>query len=308
MQPVSARFIRVLFALAAVVGSAPALAGYAFSSIDYPGSTDTQVFGVNNNGQVVGTGFDSNGDILATFVYDSKKGGYTAIAPAPGSVDTQLLDINESGVTVGGVSFDGTTRSGFVRSKKGAYTVFSHPDCVNTNARAINSKGLVSGYADTCSTSDSVGFIYDPARDTFVDFLPDQVRIAHGINSRGEVVGDVVLDAGVACTGCLAGRYGFVRAASGAVAYFQVNGMDTRPRGISDSGVIAGFVVAAGTSTGFVTKLAGLPYQSITIPPAALLQYPGAVSTNPEGITNAGAIVGIWNDEFNFSHGFIATP
>lgn len=308
MQAVSTRFIRALFALVAVVGSAPALATYTFAAIDYPGSASTQVFGINDAGRVVGTGYNADDTLLATFIYDSKKGAYSAIAPAPGSVRTALLGINERGVTTGAVSFDGTTTDGFVRSKRGTYTVFSHPDCVDTFARAIGNTGLVSGFADTCTGSNRVGFIYDPARDTFVDFLPGPATFAHGINSRGQVVGNVQLGAGDACTGCLAGRYGFVREASGAVTYFQVNGLPTNARAISDSGVITGFVNDAGTPKGFVTKPAGLPYQSITIPPSALLEYPGATSTIPEGITNAGAVVGIWIDALGVSHGFIAKP
>jgi len=312
MQSITTRFIRPLLLLGALAGSSVALADYTYTSIDYPGAAYTQVFGINNSGQAVGSGlnFDINGIpniLVATFTYNSKKGTFTPLAQPPGTSKADALGINEPGVMVGGVTFDGgLTESGFVRSKQGAYTVFRHPGCADTTARAINNTGLVSGYADTCTASDFVGFIYDPARNLYTDFLPGPLTIAQGINNRGQVVGSVFLDPGVACTGCLAGRYGFLRAANGAVSYFRVNGRSTAARGITDSGLITGFVsVGSGANKGFVITLAGLPYESIN---TTLLEFPGALSTIPEGISNAGAIVGIWNAASGPSRGFIAMP
>ena len=309
MQSIKNFFSCLLVVLAATAFSCPAFAAYDFVSIDYPGAAYTLVFGVNNSGHVTGTGFNADDTVLATFSYDSKKGVYTPIAPAPGSLETNVSGINEAGAMVGVVVFlSGGPDSGFVRSKKGAYTVFSHPAPLeNTEPRAVTNSGLVSGFAFDDAQENYVGFIYDPARNVFIDFLPSPFTIAQGINNRGEVVGDVSLDAGVACTGCLAGRYGFLRAPSGAVTYFRVNGKGTAARGITDSGLVTGFVLLGGGTKGFVTTLAGLPYESITIPDAALLEFPGAVITIPEAITNAGAIVGIWNAADGIIHGFIAT-
>ena len=301
MQAVTNRFIRLFFAVAAIVSSSPALADYAFLLINDPAlPIFTEVFGINNAGQVAGIG-------LTSFIYDSKKGGYTRIADAPGSLGSSVLGINEPGVMVGALSFDGLTESAFVRSKNGAYTAFSHPGCTDTEARAINNTGLVTGHAFGCSPSDTVGFIYDPARNVFIDILPGEFTIAQGISNSGQVVGSVALDAGIACTGCPRSNYGFLRAASGAITLFRVNGHSTTARGITDSGLVTGSTA----SKGYVTSLAGLPYEAITIPDAELLVFPGATSTSPEGISNAGDIVGIWSDAPSGGfplHGFIATP
>ena len=281
---------------------------YAWASIDYPGAAFTDAFGVNNVGQVVGFAFDEDGNVLASFSYDSIKARYATIAPVPGSLETDVAGVNDSGVMVGELTFDGVTGSAFARSKKGAYTVFSHPDCTETLARDINDAGLVSGLGVDCQASATVGFIYDPARNAFTDFLPGPNTIAHGINNQGQVVGSVTLDAGVACSSCLSGRYGFLRAVSGALTYFQVNGLPTSARGISDSGRVTGYVSNFGDLQGFVTTLQGLPYEAITLSRFKLLAFPGGISTEPQGITDTGDIVGIWFDAFGNDHGFIATP
>jgi Matrixin len=283
---------------------------YDWVSVDYPGAAFTDVFGANDSGQIVGIGYDALFNVVATFTYDSKKQSYTPIAPLPGSISSFLGGINEPGVMVGSVAFTGVgPEIGLVRSEHGAYTVFSHPAPLgNTEPRAVSNSGLVSGYAYDDAGLNTVGFIYDPARNVFTDFLPSPFTIAQGINNQGQVVGSVTLAAGVACTSCLSGRYGFLRAASGAITYFRVNGQPTSARGISDSGRVTGYIQSSGVLKGFVTTLEGLPYEAITISRFKLLEFPIATLTEPEGITNAGDIVGIWIDALGNDHGFIATP
>jgi len=305
MKSVLHRCIQLLLVMVGIVGSFAAQAAYEFTNIDPPGATFTEVFGINNSGQVVGG--SQIGTVNILFLYDSKKGSFTTLPPAAGP--TGLLGISESGVMVGS-SNDGTFESGLIRSKKGVYTSFSHPDCDNTFGRAISNTGMVSGFANDCSASDFVGFIYDPVSNLYIDFLPSPRTIAQGINNRGQVVGNVQLGGGVACGICPAGHYGFLRASGGAITYFRVNNSGTSPRGITDSGLITGFFFdsISGASQGFVAMLTGLPYEPITIAPAQFLEVPGAVSTLPEGINDLGQIVGLWNDALGQQHGFIATP
>jgi hypothetical protein len=88
-----------------------------------------------------------------------------------------------------------------------------------------------------------------------------------------------------------------------------VNGQDTTARGITDSGLVTGQVLnlVDGSSKGYVTAVAGMPFESITIPVAQLLAYPGAFNTTPEGIANDGTVVGVWNTQTGPVQGFIAT-
>jgi len=118
------------------------------------------------------------------------------------------------------------------------------------------------------------------------------------------------LDAGVACTGCPFDIYGFLRDANGTFTYFQVNGSTTAGRGITDSGVITGYVDTLAGKKGFVVRLMakGPSFQALSILDAELLAYPGATDTLPEAIDNSGRIVGNWTDPAGNVHGFIATP
>jgi len=302
-----------LFAILAVgllAGPMAVQADYDFQLIDYPGAPDTQVFGVNDLGDVVGNGNTNTSSF--PFVYASKKGTFTDVAPAAGYDSTSVFGITDSGVMVGSVlSLDPSATSGFIRGKDGTYTVFSHPEAPSfTQARGVNNKGLVSGFR-IISTSFRAGFIYDPTTETFTDFVAALFTIAHGINSKGEVVGSAqFINADDPCPGSLGPvlRYAWRRAADGSVSYFQVNGWNTRARGINDAGWVVGFVTDPndGKFKGFKVKLDGSPCQSLTVASSDLLEFPGFDDTIPEGITNSGVIVGIVRDANSL--GFIATP
>ncbi len=280
---------------------------YSYQLVDHPGTADTLVFGVNNKGSVVGNGFD--GLNSHPFVYDSRKQMYTAVAPAAGYFDTVVFGINEAGVMVGGVdtSPDGSTSSGFIRSKDGTFTVFSHPDAFTfTQPRGISSKGLVSGFRDV-SDGSTVGFIFNPKNGTFVDFIPSRLTIPQGINARGDVVGSAFLEPDAAYPGSPPGLYGWLRKSNGAVSYFRVNDLPTRARGLTDSGLIAGAVTGPAGTAAFVVSLQGLPYESLTVADADLLVFPGNDFTFAGGIGNSGIVVGVTADPSGTSHGFIAT-
>ncbi len=103
--------------------------------------------------------------------------------------------------------------------------------------------------------------------------------------------------------------YGFLRDAGGAITLFLVNDQATAARGITDAGLIAGFIVTEdGGVSGFVGSLSGSSgFQSLTIPASGLLDVPGAVATFAQGISNSGVVVGSWVDADFFEHAFIAT-
>lgn len=290
--------------------AAQAQADYDFQLIDHPGTPDTQVFGVNDRGDVVGDGLLDNTTSFP-FVYESRTGTLTDVAPAAGFANTNVLGITDSGVMVGSVlSLDLSTTSGMIRGKDGTFTFFSHPEAPSfTEARAVNNKGLVSGFRDI-SPGFRAGFIYDPKTDTFTDVVPGRFTIEHGINSKGEVVGNSIFFGGEDPCGSPDAfvNSGWLRAVDGSITYFQVNGEATRARGINDAGFIVGFVddSASGKIKGFVVKLDGSPCESLTVADSDLLEFPGFDFLFPEGITNSGVIVGIVEDANQ--HGFIATP
>ena len=306
-------FAAGLFALPML---AQAQADYDYQTIDYPGTDYTQVFGINTRGDVTGTAIDE--ETCFPFVYDSKYATFTDVAPVVGFDCTHVLGISDSGYLVGSVTtYDPYYRSGLIIDKSNNVTVFDHPDAVSeTIARGVNNDGLVAGVIDTIDPNELWrGFIYDPVTGTFTDIEPSIFTIAHGVNSKGEVVGSSIFfnpedpcgpspDPGTV-------RYGWLRSVDGDMTYFSVNGWRTSARGITNSGTIAGFALDSNTNEwwGFVTELDGTPCQAITIPYADLLTVPDAADIFvAQGINNRGRVVGWYGAGDDTAHGYIATP
>jgi hypothetical protein len=287
MQSVMRRCIQHSIVLAGIVCSFSALAAYQFTTVDYPGAVSTALWGTTESGQVIGQAQFADGSNV-NFVYDSKKGSFITLPAVPG-YDTNLTGINAPGVIVGSLTdAAGTFESGLILDKKGRFTTFSHPaPLTNAEGRAVGTSGLVTGFAYNADFSETTGFIFDPQRNTYTDFLDSPLTIAQGINSSGQVVGSVVSSGST---------YGFLRDRGGAITLFQVNGAKTRARGINDSGQITGLVNGPGGVDGFVGTLSGFE----------LLDVPGALNTSPEAIDSLGDVVGQWDDGTTV-HGFIAT-
>lgn len=304
--------LAVLSGALALPLAAQAQVTYEYEQVDFPGSPETQVFGINQPGVLVGNGFDPT--VNSPFIYDTKQGSFAGVDAVAEYEAISALGINNRGDVVGSVAGSGGI-SGFILDHTGIEATFDHPEATFfTQARGVNSRGLVTGFRDSGFFS-SVGFIYDPASATFTDIVPSLFTIAQGINSRGDVVGSAIFpsDADPCNPSASAGgtvRYGWLRTQQDSVSYFTVNGRPTSARGIDDTGTVTGFFrdTAAGESFGFVTVLDGTPCQDITIDAEDLLVFPGATETFPQDITNSGVIAGQYTDEAGVSHGFIATP
>lgn len=310
MQPIRGHFASLLFLIAAMVVSSAALAEYDIVVVDYPGAEVTQLFGIDNTGKVIGTAVMGDGSTVP-FTYDYRKAIFTTLAPVAGAVDTLANGINEPGIVVGEAVLSNDPADfrgvGFIRYKKGIDTLFEYPGADETQPRAVNNAGLVSGIAFYYDLGFLVGFIYDPTSDTFTEVLPSPRTFANGINNRGYLVGNLELADDEAYQGSPAGRYGFILKANGDATYFRVDDSSTNARGISDSGIIVGFFGPVNAAQGFVAEVrAGAGYVPVTIPPAGLLNVPDATATYPQAVSNGGDIAGLWNDADGYTHGFIA--
>lgn len=302
----------VFLAFLGIACAFPALAAFKFTTVDYPGAVQTQLWGINNAGQIVGyADFDYFATPGTNFVYDSRNATITTLPAVPGVESTAAIGINKSGVVVGSAgSFTQFEASGLIISN-GAFAFFSHPGMSFTQGRSINDAGLITAFV-TDLTGQSFGSIYNPATGSFTDFLPSLSTIAHGINKQNQVVGSANFAANGAYPGSLGGHFGFLRNANGAITLFRVNRNDnpTYARGITGTGRIAGFFLdsIAGRNRGFVGTLAGLANHVLTIPAADVLDVPGSTGTVVEGMNDAGVISGYWTDADGYWHGFLATP
>src|SRR3954469_20477098 len=143
--------LRFAIVLGAVVGfiaclsyHAPAMQaadGYAFSTIDVPGSNLTVASGIDLLGRVVGYYTDSTG--THGFLYTS--GSFTRI-DYPGSGWTAALGINNTGQIVGayGASDAASGRHGFLLAGS-SFSSFEVPGANDTIARSVNNRGQVVG-------------------------------------------------------------------------------------------------------------------------------------------------------------------
>ena len=309
-------YVSVFVTLGMLAASAGAQAqGYAYETVDSPSAPNTQIFGINDRGDVVGNGID---DVASyPFVYDSRSGTFTSVATVAGFDNTAILANSDNGTLGGSVDDDASeTRSGLILDKKGNATVIDHPDAVGlTQVRGLSSNGLAVGFRDDADPLIfGVGFIFNPKDGSFVDLIPSLQTIAQGINSRGDVVGSSIFLPGEdPCDTGFPGttRYGWLRTTDGNITYFTVNGLRTSARGISDAGTIVGFtqdLFNTGETKGFITELDGTQCQDITIADEDMLVFPGSSTTFGQGITNSGIVSGTYQDDALVPHGYIATP
>ena len=160
-----------------------------------------------------------------------------------------------------------------IRDKKGNITEFYPPSfgsgstCI---ARAVNSNDKVSGFLID-DVGGWLGFIYDSRHGTYEEFLPSFQTIPQGLNAQGQNVGSVFLFENDAYEGSPFGIYAYLREADGAFKYFEINQAfpgETRPRGVSESGLVTGFYLDPVTFEfkSYVTTLSnGTDFESIEL-------------------------------------------
>src|SRR5262245_51213567 len=98
-----------------------ALPSMVFKTIDVPGSTASEAWGINDAGQVVGN-YTAGG---VTHGYLLSEGSYTTL-DVPGATSTSPSAINDSGQIAGSYVADGITHA-FILSD-GVYTTIDAPD------------------------------------------------------------------------------------------------------------------------------------------------------------------------------------
>jgi hypothetical protein len=274
---------------------------YVFNSVVYPGAVNTDVRGLNNAGDIAGVAVvpdPAGGFRRFGFIYSSTDGQYRELPftqDAGGVWHLPLAQaINDAGEIAGVAPGADGSRVGFLLTAAG-FRFFSYPTRAVTEARGINNQGIVTGIASGSKDggpAEQVGFLYDPASGQFTEVSePFSDVIAHGINTAGQVVGNI-------------NAWAFVRdPASGALDFFQVDALRTRARGINDNGQVAGFVLSGADVLTFVGTAAGYQTMQFKSADGAL-----AYTTFGEALNNNGVISGLYVDAANVTRGFIATP
>jgi hypothetical protein len=220
----------------------------------------------------------------------------------------QLLGINDSGVIVGyfGSGTTGHPNIGYeIAPPYSKFTSNMQPGSVQTQAIAINNKGITTGFwSDTNTGTDAnfafirqpVGakFQYVSAIDPLVASTP-LISQALGINNNNVVAG-VYNDANGTPH---AYTYNLGTAA---VFPLDVGGHPAGATGINDLNQICGFFVNGSKTFGFVKSSNG------GVNTTTSFIVPGTSFTQLLGINNAGVAVGFYMDANQIPHGIYYTP
>ena len=319
--------LRAVAGTAAVLAMAVALqiglSAYGFTTLDYPGATETRAFGVNNRGHVVGLA-DNIG-----FLW--REGTFEPIE-FPGATRTAAWGINDEGAIVGTYFMPNVGTRGFLRRRGGRFTTIEFPETTGqfniTEACGINNDGHIVGiYRQDPLSSVSKGYLLKRGRFTELAVANAPETEPCGINSAGQIVGTHNV------------RPNPTLAQRSLTASFLPGDFDEHPpRGFVFAGGVFTSLFPPDEMTGCANTAPGCPSRTFAFSIDDALrvvgQYqeiselgdvrnrgyvlgggrftpvdvPGASNTAVVRSNTAGTIVGFYQDATGAHHGFIATP
>jgi hypothetical protein len=213
----------------------------SFTPENFPGAVQTQVVGINDNGDTAGFYIDTAGNTHGF----TKIGGTFATVDDPASPTfNQLLGINNAGEAAGYYQLgSGMSITQFAYTAMGgtftSLASFLPMGTTISQATDVNNAGIVSGFFG------SSGFLLNAGVLTTVNFPGAMSTQALGLNNKGDVVGDFVDSMGV--------MHGFVFDGTNYTEVDAPNSTSTTINGINDKGQIVGFFTDANQNTiGFV--------------------------------------------------------
>ncbi len=264
-------------------------ADYVYTTLSAPGSFGTWAYGINDQGDIVGSYNTSAGAGQYGFVLSN--GVFTTIQNGP-VLSVTVTGINNAGSIIGFYALPFFGNEGSFKVVDGTTTSFDVPGGTQaTWASGINSLGEITGtYQD--SSGIKHGFLLNGSTYDRIDDPSTVVgggTSVGGINEKGDIVGFYDSKNG--------GR-GFLLSGGTYTTISFSDSVSTYARGIDQAGQIVGdYVDAAGNDHGFV-------YSDGTY---TTLAPPGSTWTEAYGINAQGEIVGTFIDAQGVVHGFIAT-
>jgi hypothetical protein len=174
----------VLTFVAVGIAAAPPLT-FTFSDVhSLKTATETDAYGVNNAGVIVGDYVDSKG-IQHAFILNGTK--LTTVNNTHCSnLSLAFYAVNTAGTAVGWCTNATTGTSQAFTYASGKFTAVSFPKSTGTQATGINDKGWVSGfYLDSTNTQHA--FVKKGAKYTSIDVKGATSADAYGINNAGDM-------------------------------------------------------------------------------------------------------------------------
>jgi hypothetical protein len=335
------RLVQLSCVLAAVTVFRLTLAAdtYTCQTADVPGTTNTQLWRLNNQGQVAAS------TAAGGYIYQASTGTWTPLPAPPAATgyvanDVSAEDINDSGTIVGTATNASVLAQGFILGSvtnpttyqfvplyAGATPVFTYEEF-----RGISDNGLVTAFAQ--NANGAVGLIYNPTASSigifptgytpFVPTLSDGsmsiYTITGGMNTAGLLVGSELEASGTVS------EQGFLyNAATQATYPVALSSANLALRGVNDSDPNSTANCGGATNcirlSGWgITLSSGnqfpfwVDYNSTSGMQA--LQVVDCTSTLPvganqilfEGINNDDVATGFYQDAVGIFHGLVAYP
>lgn len=204
----------------------------SFSNENFPGSAQTIVTGINQNGDTVGIYVDNAGN---SHGFTDIGGTFTTVDDPSSTVFNQGLGINNSDATVGYYASTqlGTTGQTAYSQMGGAFTNINLLLPVNDGSQAagINNAGNIVGFY--MEGADSIGFLDVGGTISTIDPFASVFTQALGINNSGEIVG-FYLDA-------MGNQHGYIDMGGVFTSFDPVGSVSTTINGVNDLGQIVGF-------------------------------------------------------------------
>jgi hypothetical protein len=259
------------------------LSAAAFKTIDFPGATDTRVYGISGS-NVVGSASDG-GLGFSGFVYNGST--FTTLS-VPGGFETYPFGISGSNI-VGSYSSqqNGLATHGFVYNGS-IFTILDVPGAAGTMPLGISGSAVVGNYFDALGGNPH-GFLYNGSTFTNLDVPGAADTEASGI-SGNTVVGDYIDSS--------SGKmHGFLYNGSIFTSLDVPGAAGTCASGISGNTVVGTYSdSSSGNPHGFLYD--GSTFRTLPDDP---IGPPGA--TSYQGISGS-TLVGQYHDSSNLFHGF----
>jgi len=230
---------------------------------NFPGSVQTQVTGLNDNGVTVGfwSTMNTASQVNNNFGFYERNGSFHRVQFPTGDnanpVVDQLLGVNDHDVAVGFYTNGGGLNRGYtynIRTHQfGRVWVPGYPTGVSapsTTAAAINNNGDIAGFWTNPKTGNTDGFLFRNGRFTDLTAPGASSTQAFGVNNRDEVVGDYTVGSGSSAV-----MHGFSWTPSGGFSTVDdPQGVGTTTiNGVNDAGDLVGFYTdTAGNTDGLL--------------------------------------------------------
>jgi uncharacterized membrane protein len=266
-----------------------------FESINVPTGTATRAFGINPQGDIVGS-YTAAG---RTHGFLLRAGEFTTI-DYPGSSSTEAWGINARGDIIGRYTLTGRAGTlGFLLSR-GGFTDVSIPSATGPGGKhvitlptKIGASGEIVGcFHDVNNLIDMFGYVQ--RGDEISTFALPSTRgpaaaMHNGITPGGKIVAGLVFPAPGRARGYLI--------ANSVVTYLDGPGsVNTQAWDVNPNAIVVGQYDAGGRTHGFAYDENG--FLTIDIPKSSM--------TVARGINPRGDIVGVYNDSAG-AHGFVLT-